>query len=60
MQIVWQPTVEWSVYTEFAISLIRILERSNGKSKTHCTLHYLLSTMAYEAKKLSALRVWLI
>lgn len=38
MQIFWQPIAEWSVYIESAVSLIRILERPNGKAKTHCTL----------------------
>lgn len=54
MQTFWQPIVEWSIYIEFAISLIKIWERSNEKVKTHCTvcLHYLLSTRDYEAKKL--------
>lgn len=35
------------VYIEFAISLIKILERANGKTKTHCTVSSLFAQYQY-------------
>lgn len=61
MQIFCQTIAEWSVYTQSATSLIRILERPMGKPK-HAAL-YVSSLFAWhhgEAKKLFALRVGLI